>query len=71
MKTNKVIIVVAVNLAILVLFALFAPHLMIVPGKPIDAHAEIAKDCFACHTPFFGSSPAKSTSLVTGSRRSA
>ena len=48
-----------VNLAILVTLAIFAPHLMIVPGKTIDAHAEIAKDCFACHTPFLGSSPAK------------
>jgi hypothetical protein len=59
MKTNKAIFIVAVNLAILVLLAIFAPHLMIVPGKNIDGHAEISKDCFACHTPFLGSSPAK------------
>lgn len=59
MKTNKALLIVAGNLAILVALAIFAPHLMIVPGKTIDAHAEIAKDCFACHTPFLGSRPAK------------
>lgn len=59
MKTNKVLLIVAGNLAILVALAIFAPHLMITPGKTIDAHATIAKDCFACHTPFLGSSPAK------------
>lgn len=56
---NKTIIIVAVNLAILVLLAIFVPHLMISPGKPIDAHSELATDCFACHTPFFGSSTKK------------
>lgn len=59
MKSNTALLIVAANLAVLVVLAIFAPHLMISPGKPIDAHAEIAKDCFACHTPFLGSSPAK------------
>ena len=59
MKTNKVLFVVGANLAVLVALAIFAPHLTIVPGKPIDAHAGIAKDCFACHTPFLGSSSTK------------
>lgn len=59
MKKNKALLVVAANLAILVALAVIAPHLMIVPGKVIDGHAEIAKDCFACHTPFLGSSPTK------------
>ncbi len=59
--TNKtvILVVVAVNLAILVLLAIFYPQLMISPGKPIDAHAELATDCFACHTPFIGSRPGK------------
>ncbi len=47
------------HLAILVALAIFAPHITIVPGKTIDAHAEIAKDCFACHRPFLGSGPTK------------
>lgn len=59
MKTKPVILIVAVNLAVLVLLTILVPHLMIVPGKTIDAHSEIAKDCFACHTAFIGSSPAK------------
>jgi NTE family protein len=48
-KTNKVLLIVAVNLVILVALAVFAPHLTIVRGKVTDAHDEIAKDCFACH----------------------
>ena len=59
MKNKTVILIVAVNLAALVLLAIFSPHLMISPGKPIDAHAELATDCFACHTPFLGSTPEK------------
>lgn len=59
MKNRAIILIVAVNLAALVLLAIFAPHLMISPGKPIDAHEEIADDCFACHTPFIGSTPKK------------
>ena len=59
MKNNTVITIVAVNLFILVLLAIFLPNLMISPGKPIDAHAELATDCFACHTPLMGSTPEK------------
>jgi hypothetical protein len=59
MKSKAIILIVAVNLAALVLLAIFSPQLMISPGKPIDAHAEIATDCFACHTPFIGSPAAK------------
>lgn len=35
------------------------PELMISPGKTIDSHAEISSDCFACHTPFIGSTADK------------
>ena len=59
MKNKTIILIVAINLAVLVLLAILYPHLMISPGKPIDAHAELATDCFACHTPFIGSRPAK------------
>ena len=59
MKNKTVILIVAVNLAALVLLAIFTPQLMVSPGKPIDAHAELATDCFACHTAFIGSPPAK------------
>jgi len=59
MKKKAVIVIVLANLGVLVLLAIFTPHLMISPGKLIDAHAELATDCFACHTPFLGSSPAK------------
>ena len=56
---NTVSLIVLVNLAVLLLLALFAPHLMIVPGRLIDAHADLTSDCFACHTPFMGSTPEK------------
>ncbi len=59
MKNKTVILIIAVNLIVLVLLAIFSPHLMISPGKPIDAHAEVATNCFACHTPFIGSTPEK------------
>jgi len=59
MKNRAIIVIVAVNLAVLVLLAFFYPQMMISPGKPIDAHAEFATDCFACHTIFIGSPPAK------------
>jgi hypothetical protein len=59
MKNKTIILIVAVNLAALVLLAIFSPHLMISPGKPIEAHAELATDCFVCHTPFIGSTPEK------------
>ncbi len=59
MRNNTTLLIVIVNLTLLVLLAIFLPHLMISPGNPIDAHAELTTDCFACHTPFFGSSPEK------------
>ncbi len=55
MKNKTLLLFVTVNLIALVLLAIFFPHLMISPGKPIDAHAELTTDCFACHTPFVGS----------------
>jgi len=59
MKNKTILLIVTFNLIALVLLAIFAPQLMISPGKTIDAHAELASDCFACHTAFIGSSPQK------------
>ena len=59
MNNKAVTLIVLANLAALVLLAIFLPHLMISPGKLIDAHAELATDCFACHSPFVGSTPRK------------
>ncbi|PLY16201.1 MAG: class III cytochrome C family protein [Sedimenticola sp.] len=57
MKSKTITLVVAANLLVLVLLAIFMPQLMISPGKLIDAHETLSTDCFACHTPFLGSSP--------------
>ena len=59
MKNKTILLIVSFNLIVLVLLAIFAPQLMIGPGKTIDAHAELATDCFACHTAFLGSSTEK------------
>ncbi len=59
MKYGRVLLIVSLNLAVLIALAFTLPHLMISPGQPIQAHAEIATDCFACHTPFLGSRPEK------------
>jgi hypothetical protein len=50
---------IAIVLAALVVKTIISPELMIAPGQTIDAHSEVASDCFACHTPFIGSRPAK------------
>ena len=59
MKTKLIFLVVGANLLLLVLLAIFYPRLMVEPGKLINAHASLETDCFACHTPFIGSRPAK------------
>jgi hypothetical protein len=40
---------------VLIALTFLYPQFMISPGKPIAAHAELADDCFACHTVFVGS----------------
>lgn len=59
MKKNAITLIIAANLAILVLLAFFMPQPLISPGRNIEAHAEFSTDCFACHTPFIGSTPEK------------
>ena len=51
--------VVGANLALLLLLTIVHPRAMIQPGPPIEAHRAFETDCFACHTPFIGSRPAK------------
>lgn len=55
MNKKRLTLIVATNLIVLVLLAIFVPQLMISPGKPVEAHIDLADDCFACHTPFIGS----------------
>ncbi len=59
MKNKIITYVIATVMAAVVLLTIYSPELMISPGETIDAHAEITHDCFACHTPFLGSRPAK------------
>ncbi|MCB1762061.1 MAG: class III cytochrome C family protein [Gammaproteobacteria bacterium] len=59
MRNKTVTLIILANLAALLALTIFAPHLMIQPGKLMDAHLELTGDCFACHSPFLGSSPEK------------
>jgi hypothetical protein len=59
MKYQKPLLIVTLNLVVLVALVLFLPELTVMPGNPIQAHEEITQDCFACHTPFLGSTPGK------------
>ncbi len=59
MKVKRLLLLVALNLAVLLALAFAWPHLMISPGQPVPGHKEIAQDCFACHTPFMGSKAQK------------
>lgn len=57
MKKHPVLVVViALNLAVLVVLAFAYPHLMVSPGALVKGHAELATDCFACHAPWRGAS---------------
>lgn len=59
MKKRIVLLIIAVSLVVLTLPVIVAPHRTIMPGKLIDAHADLTDNCFACHTPFLGSTPDK------------
>ena len=47
-------LVICANLAVLVALVFVYPHLMVAPGALMQGHAELATDCFACHTPLRG-----------------
>jgi hypothetical protein len=51
MKGRWLWIAISANLLVLVALAFIYPHLMVGPGPLVAGHAEIATDCFACHTP--------------------
>jgi len=55
-KRPILLIVIALNLLVLVALAFVYPHLMISPGPLVKGHADLATDCFACHTPWRGAS---------------
>lgn len=59
MTTKFITYTVATVVIALIALTIYSPERMIRPGKTIEAHAEIADDCFACHTPFIGSRPSK------------
>jgi hypothetical protein len=59
MKNRIVTYSVAAVMSAVVVLTIFYPEQMISPGNPIESHSEIADDCFACHTPFFGSRSSK------------
>jgi hypothetical protein len=59
MKKKTVMAIVMANLAAVLLLVFIYPHLMVSPGKLIDAHLELTTDCFTCHSVLTGSSPEK------------
>lgn len=57
MKKYPVLLaVIAANLVGLVALAFAYPDLMISPGSLVPGHADLATDCFACHSPLRGAS---------------
>lgn len=56
---RKLLAVAVVFSVAAVLLSIYDAQRWISPGEPIAAHAEIAADCFACHSPFLGSSAEK------------
>ena len=54
MKRGWLLALIAANLLVLVALVFFYPHLMVSPGALVTGHAELATDCFACHSPWRG-----------------
>jgi hypothetical protein len=51
--------IISANLLVLIVLVFVYPQLMISPGPLEPAHAELATDCFACHTPLRGASASR------------
>lgn len=51
--------IIGVNLLVLAALVFLYPQFMVSPGSLIPEHAELQSDCFACHTPFTGTSAQK------------
>jgi Class III cytochrome C family len=60
-KRPVLLIVIALNLVVLVALVFAYPHLMVSPGPLVQGHAELATDCFACHTAWRGASSERCT----------
>lgn len=56
MKRAWVLALIAANLTAVAALALTYPDLMLSPGPLVSGHAELARDCFACHAPWRGAS---------------
>jgi len=54
MKHRGLLALIAVNLLVLLAFAIEYPHEMVGPGPVDAAHAELETDCFKCHAPWRG-----------------
>ncbi len=54
MKGRWLWVLISANLVVLVALAFVYPHLMLSPGALVKGHAELATDCFACHTALRG-----------------
>lgn len=50
------------NLTVIAGLAVAFPDLMVSPGKLVDGHQKVQRDCFACHTAFAGTPMSKCTS---------
>lgn len=61
MKRRLPFIAVAFVLAVALTAAVLWPRIMVSPGSLIEAHARLADDCFACHTPFLGARSTRCT----------
>lgn len=59
MKRGWLFWTIVINLLGLVGLAFAYPHLMVAPGPLVAGHAELATDCFACHTPWRGTTAQK------------
>ena len=62
MKRGWLFWTIVANLLVLVGLAFAYPNLMISPGPLATGHAGLATDCFACHTPWRGTTAQKCTS---------
>lgn len=60
-KRPALLIIIALNLLALLALAFVYPHLMVSPGPLVKGHAELATDCFACHTAWRGASSKRCT----------
>jgi hypothetical protein len=59
MKHRWAMSLVAANVLALLGLVFVYPDLMVSPGALVPPHSELAKDCFACHAPWRGTSAAR------------